>query len=307
MARGNKAAILVAGMHRSGTSAVTRVLNLLGCDLPADLLAANPTNPTGHWEPGRIVSLNDEILASAGSAWNDWTRFDPRWRSSPVADAFAERAQATLAAEFGDSRLFVIKDPRIARLLPFWIEAARTWGAEPLVVMPIRNPLDVAASLETRDGIDPSVGQLLWLRHALDAERDSRWRRRAWLRYDAFLAEPHSAMDALGAALNVSWPKRLSANAGLEIEAFLSPALRHHRSDDRRLTANPAISRWIVSSFEIFDRWRGGKTREKDAGALDRIRAAFDAATPAFARALAAGAAEIEGLNRCPRCARLAA
>ena len=52
-------AIMVLGMHRSGTSALTRILNLLGADLPEDLIKANAYNKSGYWEPSAVVALND--------------------------------------------------------------------------------------------------------------------------------------------------------------------------------------------------------------------------------------------------------
>ncbi len=121
-----------------------------------------------------MMELNDDILISAGSAWYDWEPFNHDWNTSSVSDAFRARAQTALESEFGASRLFVLKDPRICRLLSFWIEAVGHFGAEPVIVLPIRNPLEVAASLEARDGIHVSIGQLLWLRHVLEAERVSR-------------------------------------------------------------------------------------------------------------------------------------
>ena len=125
-----------------------RVLSLVGCDLPKTLMKAVPNNnEAGFWESQPIADLNDEILASAGSAWDDWRSFDSGWHASPVADEFRERAQALLHEEFGKSRLFVLKDPRICRLLPFWNDAIRAFGAERFVVSPIRNPLDVSMSL----------------------------------------------------------------------------------------------------------------------------------------------------------------
>ena len=69
--------ILILGMHRSGTSALAGTLGLLGVTMPAHPIAANPTNPTGHWEPERLVRINDRMLAEAGSGWQDWRRFDP--------------------------------------------------------------------------------------------------------------------------------------------------------------------------------------------------------------------------------------
>ena len=281
-------AILVAGMHRSGTSALARVLNLAGCDLPETLLPANPTNEAGHWEPRNIVLLNDEILASAGTAWNDWTAIDPRWYESPVAAAFSERAAAALESEFGDSRLFVLKDPRICRLLRFWIEAARAFDADPRVAIPIRSPQDVALSLHTRDGISVPVGHLLWLRHVLDAENASRGLKRAWLRYDRFLVEPHAVLNELGKSLDVFWTKHASARIQREIHSFLVQRLRHHRIPDTVILDDPTVSRWITASFEIFNRWASGEEHEQDISALDDIRSAFDAAVPAFRQAFAA-------------------
>ena len=145
-----KTAILVAGMHRSGTSAISRILNLLGCALPKTMDTAGPDNPRGFWESLAIRDLNDRILASAGSAWDDWEPFDPRWYASPVVEEFRDRARATLAEEFGDCRFFVLKDPRICRLLPFWVDSLNGIGATSYIVTPIRNPLDVAMSLEAR-------------------------------------------------------------------------------------------------------------------------------------------------------------
>ena len=281
-----RSAILVVGMHRSGTSALARVLNIIGCDLPATLLSSNPTNERGHWESRRIVFLNDELLASAGSSWHDWNSFNPQWYASPIADRFREHARTILEDEYGDSRLFVLKDPRICRLLPFWLDAVRDYGAEPFIISPIRNPLDVATSLETRDGIDSSIGHLLWLRHVLDAEKSTRGFKRAWLRYDTLLSEPHGIVDALGDALDISWPKGISTNAQMEIDEFISQNLRHHLRNDAKLLGNPRLSHWIKSSFDVLDRWARGDVHDKDVEILDRIRSAFDAATPAFSRAL---------------------
>ena len=43
-------ALMVLGMHRSGTSALTRIFSLLGADLPKNLMPPSPANKTGYWE-----------------------------------------------------------------------------------------------------------------------------------------------------------------------------------------------------------------------------------------------------------------
>ena len=283
-----KTAILVAGMHRSGTSAVSRILNLLGCALPKTLSSAGPDNPSGFWESMAIKELNERVLASAGSAWDDWEPFDARWYESPVAAEFRDRARTTLADEFGDCRLFVLKDPRICRLLPFWIDSLGEFGAEPFIVTPVRNPLDVAMSIEVRNGIDRSIGLLLWLRHHLDAEVTTRHLRRVYVRYERLISEPHAIADEMGDGLGIVWPRR-STDSNIEIDDFLSPGLRHHRTGDDAFLGNPRLSSWIRDSFEIFDRWASGGHSDADQTTLDGIRSSFNAATPAFGRALAVG------------------
>ena len=297
--RPTKTAILVAGMHRSGTSAVARVLSLVGCDLPKNVMGNNagPGNEKGFWESSVITDLNSGILESAGSSWDDWRAFDAGWYASPVAEQFRERAQDLLHEEFGNSRLFVLKDPRLCRLLEFWTEEIRNFGAHLCIVLPIRNPLDVASSLERRDGIDPSIGHLLWLRHILNAEKDSRDINRVYVRYDMLLTEVHVVVDMLAQTLDISWPKRSTISSQMEIDEFVSPVLRHHRSDDDSFLTNPRISRWMTTSFEILDRWSRRDVRTTDTEELDAIRTAFDEASPVFSRALAVGADAVKGLN----------
>ena len=244
------------------------------------------------------MDLNNEILASAGSAWDDWRPFDADWYTSSVAHEFRKRACEVLSEEFGDDRRFVLKDPRMCRLSSFWIEAIGMYGAEPLIVSPIRSPLDVSASLEARDGIDPSIGSLLWLRHVLDAEKATRGLKRAWLRYDMLFFEPHAVMDALGETLAISWLRTDSANLQLEINQFINRDLRHHQSNDARLSRDPKLSCWIKSSFDILDRWTREGAHDEDVEKLDEIRSAFDEATPAFSHALAVNRRTIEALHR---------
>ena len=280
--------VLVAGMHRSGTSAVTRVLASLGCDLPNTLMEADSNNAMGYWESTEIADLNDAILVSAGSSWDDWEAFNPQWHASPIAEDFHERARAVLTSEFGDSRLFVLKDPRICRLLQFWKEALDRIGAVTVVALPVRNPLEVAASLRARDAIDPSIGVLIWLRNVLDAEASSRGLPRAFTRYEDVLDNWKGLAIRLGSELEVTWPRR-STVADLEIESFIASSIRHHIHDDARVHDDPMVSVWVKTAFEILNRWARGNVRRTDPGTLDSISLAFNDSAPNFGRPVAVG------------------
>ena len=113
-------AVVVLAMHRSGSSAITRVLNLLGCDTAKTLMGPNEHNQSGYWESDVLRVFNDKLLASGGSDWRDWQAFNPGWYQTPRLEENLERGLELLKAEFGSSKFFVFKDPRITRIVPFW-------------------------------------------------------------------------------------------------------------------------------------------------------------------------------------------
>src|SRR5438270_8290806 len=67
---GAKSALVVLGMHRSGTSALSRCLSFLGHEQPSDLMRPQRDNPTGFWESDGIVDLNAAIMDELGIAWD---------------------------------------------------------------------------------------------------------------------------------------------------------------------------------------------------------------------------------------------
>ena len=279
-------AVVVAGMHRSGTSAVTQVLAGLGCALPKTLMEGDSHNEGGYWESPKIADLNDAILASAGSSWDDWEKMDPAWYESSVAERFYTQAVATLVDQFGESPLFVLKDPRICRLLPFWKEALGRFGASVHVVVPLRNPMEVAASIKKRDAIDPPFAILIWLRNVLAVEADSRDLHRAFVDYNGLLQNVQANADRLATRLDLRWPSS-SKTARSAVAASLKPTLRHHHEADADIAAGP--SAWASVALEILKRWTEDDERDTDADKLDHLLELLDDAADEFALPLALG------------------
>ena len=287
-AESRRVCLLILGMHRSGTSALARVVHILGCDLPKTLMDPSNSNPAGHWESLRVAELNDQILATAGSSWHDWLEFNPAWRRSPKAVEFREKARQILNDEYGSSSFFVLKDPRICRIVPFWLEILEECGIVPLVIFPLRNPIEVAASLEQRDGFDPLFGRLLWLRHVLDAELTSRGLPRVFTSYDSLLRGPYSLAAGMEQRLGMSWPRPV-ANAAEEIDNFLSERdHRHHTEAPERVLDDPLVPAWLRDTFRILSRWATNGEQPEDFAILDRVRSEFNAAGPAFAQLISA-------------------
>ena len=275
-------AVLVLGMHRSGTSALTRLLALHGASLPARLEAANATNITGHWESRAIRAFNDELLMALGSHWADWRAIAGDGARGLACGGWGARGAALLRAEFGAAPLYVLKDPRHCRLAGFWLAVLAAQGVQARVLVPLRAPAEVAASLAARDGFSPAYGLLLWLGHVLDAERASRGQRRLFTTYDALLADGRGLAARVGAGLGLT----LETAPPGEVEAFVDPSLRRHWAE-----GDPA-SGWVSEVYAILRRWAEGAEDTADHARLDAIAAAFAAAEPCFAGLVADGRAE---------------
>ncbi len=275
----NREAVVVLPMHRSGSSALSRMLSLLGCDLPKTLMLGNETNPTGHWESVEIRALNDDILASGGSQWQDWQAFNDNWYKTPKPAEFRTRALKVLQDEFGSSSLFVFKDPRVCRIFPFWRDTFAAAKIKPKIILTVRHPQEVAASLERRkdNGIPVLVGLLLWLRHMLEAEAETRGMKRAVVSFDRLMQDPLGIAESLQDELDLFWPSlsELQADA---IRGYINPSLRHHNAAaELELSRAPEFREWLDEVYEIFVRWSREGERSVDYPSLDAVRAKLNA------------------------------
>jgi len=283
--------ILVLGMHRSGTSAVTRVLSLLGAALPKNLMGAGPGNETGHWEPARLAMYNDSLLAELGSSWDDWRPLDlatlaPRRRAEVKAEI-----RAHLDADYGDQPLIVVKEPRTCRFAQLFLEVLDEGGWDTRVVLAFRNPIEVAASLEKRTDLwspehTRTIAHLMWLRHVLDAERASRQRLRAVISYDGLLHDWQSVVGRLVTRLNVATPYSADDIAP-QVNRFLAKEQRHHRVPSEEVRLDPALGTWIADTLEALQVLESNHTSAAALATLDRIGREFDHASPVLAQALA--------------------
>ena len=222
-----KIAILVVGMHRSGTSALARTISLLGARLPSDLVGPNEGNPHGHWEPQLIVDLNDKMLADAGSDVYSIIDFSENWFMSPRVKDFTAQAVKILQASFGDDPFIVIKDPRVALLLPIWHQALAELNYRCVHVLPVRHPDVVADSLRRRhlksipyDAWKDPRGQAVWLRYTIAAILKTRQSTRCFINYSSLIADWRSTTNQIAADLGIVWP-RTGPAVEREIDAFL--------------------------------------------------------------------------------------
>ena len=159
--------IVVLGMHRSGTSAITRGLEALGANLGDRFLAPGEDNPKGFWEDKDFERVNREMFEFLGASWDRLTPFTPEECAQLGSAGFTDRATALLAAKLPSSGVFAFKHPRTAKIFPFWREVFCRGSHETCYLLAVRHPLSVAESLTKRDGMDKLYGCLMWLGHVL--------------------------------------------------------------------------------------------------------------------------------------------
>ena len=147
---------------------------MMGAALPKQLVAAGPGNQAGHWESERLVFLHDQMLAEAGSSWRDLRTLDLTRLSEDRLAYYKSAIHSIIQDEFDNANVFVLKDPRICRFIPFYRILLNELGIRIYPIVVIRNPLDVSASLSARNNMSSAYGLLLWLRYCLDAEKYTR-------------------------------------------------------------------------------------------------------------------------------------
>lgn len=256
--------ICIAGMHRSGTSMVARLLNLCGVSLgdEDDLMVASPANPEGYWEKNSIVDLNDELLAIFDSAWDHVPAFADDWQVRPRVIARRARARQIVdsLAAAADQGEWGWKDPRNSVLLPFWNDVI---GDQLRVVCCVRNPVEVAISLERRNGFSRQHSYYLWWRYnqaVLDATSADQ---RVVTHYEAY------AHDAAGELGRVCEALGLRADAS-RIDAAAAhhqPGLRHHHVS-AATAIDEGIPEHIIGTYLRLCGEAGDATRARISGEL---------------------------------------
>jgi hypothetical protein len=243
-------ALAVVGMHRGGTATVARCLSLLGASLPRTPLPRERDGEIQWAGSAPIVDLHEELLASVGSSWDDVLPFPEPWYGSPEAAECRRRMVRVVDAEYAGSQLFVVNDPRICRLIPFWVGVLDDLDLRPAFVLPIRHPFGVAHSLERHHRIPAGKGLLVWLRHVLDAERYTRNYPRAFVAHDDILRDWRGVTQAIAEAIELSWP--VSAHeAEVRLDGFLSPDQRHHASMPSAVDRRTDAVQWVEEAYEL--------------------------------------------------------
>ena len=234
--------LIVLGMHRSGTSVLARMLNLMGAYFGPEgaSTGANPENPKGFWERRDVRRLNDFALHSAGHDWNRVAGFDVE-RIPPTAREEFTRRAAALLLELDAHRPWFLKEPRMCLLLPLWRDLLEA----PVGVHILRHPVEVASSLQKRNGIPMEAGMVLWEQYVRSAIAHSNGWANVVVSHRQLMDDPRGEVEQLHRALATAGGRELRIPPRTEIEAFVQPGLyreRQVREDLARYLGAPQVA-----------------------------------------------------------------
>jgi hypothetical protein len=222
-------------MHRSGTSAVTRAVNLLGADIGTDILLPGQGNSEGFWEHGEAMRANHYLLEAFGRTWFDIRRLPQNWPQSVVSRKALAHFTTIIRDEFVGKSVVALKDPRMCLTAPLWIEAFEKSGFEVRCLFMVRDPAEVADSLQAREQWPRGPIFLLWSHYMMEALLATHGYPCSLITYDQLLDDWRGTLNRVGNELSLTWP-RSENDAASDIDAFLQKGHRHHvakvRSND---------------------------------------------------------------------------
>ncbi|WP_145985419.1 sulfotransferase family protein [Marilutibacter maris] len=257
--------LIVLGMHRSGTSVLGRVLNLMGAYFGPEGVStgANIENPKGFWERRDVREINDWTLHSVDCDWNRVSRFDVGALPERTVKGFGERAEKLLL-EMDAHRPWFIKEPRMCLLMPLW----RRYLEVPICIHVVRHPLEVAHSLNTRNRIPLPAAVALWKRYVSAAIEGSRGLPSVVVFHADLMNSPWETVKSLFAQLEEHGVGGLRLPARMEVERFVEMDLYRQRQSgvqDDEFEDSPEVG--------LFKRLMAQRSIDVDLGAENAVSA----------------------------------
>ncbi len=223
-----KRIVLIMGMHRSGTSLLTRMLNCAGMDIgnTHSLIPPRPDNPNGFWEQSSILSLHDELLMDLGFQWDTPVPLPNAWHKDreTLFQTYVNRLSNLVDTIYQDTPVFAVKDPRLCLLLPLWVSLAQRRHLE-LTCIWIRRPAhQVAQSLSVRHSGSIAQAYALFMNYILSGICAMENLPHAFVNFEDILNTPNAVLSSLENDLH------LGLNISDTNDALVDASLVHHGS-----------------------------------------------------------------------------
>lgn len=232
-------AILITGMHRSGTSLVANLCQELGVWLGTErqLLAPTANDPRGYFEHAAVVEINVQLLRVLDrSSDNPRLPFPAAWQMAPAVQDLKAKAMAILERDLAVRPLWGFKDPRLCLTLPFWLSLV----PRARLVFVFRHPMEVAYSLVKR-GFTLEWGLYLWAAyHWASLSSLSDVGTVHMVSYRSLLTDAHKSVGALA---------RFFGNSSMGLKERAQKVVSHslYRNRKKELLQQQRVAFWPFS------------------------------------------------------------
>lgn len=238
-----KTLVCVLGMHRSGTSALARLVGMSGVYLGEDnqlLLGSKDENPKGFFEHSIITCQNDDLLTANGFGWSDLAEFSLDALSQVSLEKYSEVIHGQLKQLFWQNNFICVKDPRMCLLLPLW---QKYFSYKTVVVNIFRHPVEVAQSLQKRNGFDLEKGLALWEGYVTAQLASAKDLVSLYVLHADLLQQPSQVAERLARFLS----KHGSGIHGAKDQAvldFIAPALHRNKEQSVARLSDAQVALW---------------------------------------------------------------
>ena len=221
--------LIVLGMHRSGTSCITRLIDIMGayCGSEDELIQGSVDNDNGYWERLDINRICNTLLASVDADWWKISEFSIE-NLSPYTIQWGRKEFEEVLRRLNRNSPWVIKEPRLCLFFSMF----RSCLVNPLCIQVYRNPVEVAKSLRERNGFGISFGLALWEYYNRQAISATEGLPRLFLSYNRLMADPTNVVRELHQSLIDLGVVGLKAVESINWNMVLEPKLYHCRDDN---------------------------------------------------------------------------
>jgi hypothetical protein len=148
-----KKIVIVLGMHRSGTSVFTGILNKMGLPLGENLMKPTKDNPKGYFENMDFYHFNEMVLRECNSSWYDVSNLT----EEKILKEEYKNILKSIIKKYNNYDIFGVKDPRICVLLPLYEKVCGELGIKIEYVLITRDKESIINSINKRDGYSKEI------------------------------------------------------------------------------------------------------------------------------------------------------
>ncbi|MCX6278605.1 MAG: hypothetical protein NT004_10955 [Bacteroidetes bacterium] len=264
-------ALVIVGMHRSGTSTTSGIFSILGFNLGTSVNPPLEDNPKGFFENIPLILLNNRLLESLGSSWHETFLIRKEWWLGNPLINFRNELVSIIEQQFFESDHLLIKDPRLSILLPFYLDVFKMLNIQPYFIICVRNPAEVAASLKRRNHFPTEKSFLLWMDYMLKAEFHTRNYLRSFIVFNELIQDPFSLLRDVSHGFHIDI--QMSPILKTQILEFVEKDLKHHNFSG--LPTEHSFISEITDLYKELTKGKDGKFICRNFEVIDNISTSF--------------------------------